>query len=333
MPYRLEWTMNIEEEIRERFGQGNTPADLVRQGYRKSTVYKVYGKVNAEWFPIREQQWKIIGINFGKTRYQPGDNGFVSFTFENSSQQDFYLTRIGIQSEWDRLNQKWFAQEVNELVKPRNKRFFSINFQIPKNLPLDEYAIWFGVEGQYLPVTEYQPQITTSWSDPPIILDIKQPMTNIKLFISHSTQDMNLIQELEKRLDLNGIQTIIAENLISPGANIEQKIYDQIRASTVLLAIFTDNAARSEMVIKEINYASTIKKPLLLLKEKNTEIKSSLEWVEFSNNDPPDELLRKIMESLRVMESQGQISNPWAGIIGLGILALLAGIISGSGDE
>jgi len=302
-------------------------------GYKKSTVYKVYNIVKAQWFPVSEPEWKVKNITFGKSRYMPSETAHVSFHFENTSGRDLYLYRIGIQPEWGRLNQEWYAQEVRDLLKPRQERFFSFRIPVPANLDLGEYAIWFGVEGQYLPVTDYQTQITTTWCDPPMILHIKHPTTRYQLFISHSTRDLQLIRALEARLDLYGIRTTIAEDIAEPGANIWRKITDKIQTSTVLLAIVTDSAARSEWVIKEINYASQIKKPILLLKEKYAQIESPIEWVEFSQNDNPDALFNKIMDGLRNMESRGLLTSPIAGIIGLGILGLLISILFSGSEE
>lgn len=325
--------MSVEDKVREHLQQGNTPAQLVRQGYRKSTVYKVYNTVKGNWLPVSKPEWQVTGVTFGNERYLPGQTAYVSFTFQNVSDKDLYLYRIGIQPEWSKDTQRWYAQEVRELFKPGQQRFFSFSLPIPSDLSLDEYDIWFGVEGQYLPVTGYLPQITTSWCDPPLLLHVKHPLTRYDLFISHSTSDVQLIRELEKRLDLYGIKATIAEDIPEPGVNLWHKFTSKIQSSTLLLAIMTDDAAKSEWVVKEISYAFQINKPVLFLKEKSLQIQSPVEWVEFSKNDNPDKVFVLIMDALRKMESKGLITNPIAGIIGLGILALLASAFLGGGRK
>lgn len=326
--------MNIEEDIRQRFQQGLAPSDLVRMGYRKSTVYKVYNMVRGDWIPVNKSGWLVNGITFGKDRYLPGQTANFSLNFENASDQDLYLLRVGVQPEWERnqIDGQWNAREVKELLKPRQKRFFSFNLAIPKNLSLNEYDIYFGIEGQYLPGTSYPPPETIQWCEPPLVLNVKQPLTRYHLFISHSTSDLQLIRDLEWRLDLNGIDATIAEDIPEPGADVWQKIMNKIQACTVFLAIITDEAARSEWVQKEIKYAKEINKPLLLFKEKDVNMQSSVEWVVFSGGDTPDQIFPLIMDALRKMEEQGKISNPVASIIGLGILAVLAGLFLG-GDK
>ena len=139
-----------------------------------------------------------------------------------------YLYRIGLWSEWLKTNE-WYVQDVKNLVKPGQKRLFSFSIQVPKDIPLGEYEVRFGIEGQYLPVVGYQSQsLSVEWSEP-IIAHIKYPLKEIKVFISHSVHDMHLIRQLAQQLDNYGIEPIIAEDTQEPGVRLMEKFQEKIR--------------------------------------------------------------------------------------------------------
>lgn len=323
--------MGIEEEIRGRLLRGYAPQQLVSEGYRKSTVYKVYDSVKLGQVPVTSPTWFAQNYNFHQLRYMPGQTIPISFTFRNNSQFDLYLYRIGIQPEWLRADSplqepKWFAQEVKELVKSGGQRWFSFTCQIPQGLSLGEYEIRFGMEGQYLPGNQLQIQ-GTQWSEPEII-QVKKPLTGISIFLSHSTEDIRLVRDLETKLDNEGVQVKIAEDRLEPGILLMEKFQRMITESTMLLALLTEGGVRSQWVLEEVNYASKVNKPMILLKEKGVQISSPREWVEFSKYDPPDITLRVIMQSIQAVQKRVAPNQAVSTIIGIAIMALLFDVLS-----
>ena len=324
--------MGVEDEILDYLQCGYSPKEVIELGYTKSTVYKVYKKFKAAWHPVTKPVWKIKDIKIfpEKGRYLPGERITISFNFENTSDKDLYLYRVGIQPEWCAQEGIWYAQEVRELIKPHKKQRFSLYLEIPEDLPLGEYEVRFGVEGQYLPVDTYQPQVGTLWADIPLILHIKYPK-KLKIFVSHSTKNIHLVRELEKQLDNYGIEAIIAEDRPEPGVNLWKKFQSKINESNIFLALLTEEAIKSKWVIKEVNYALEINKPTILLKEKSVKIDSSIEWIEFSKNDRPEAILAKIIEALeKVEDSAKELIPEHVGVLGVAILSFLLGLFLGT---
>lgn len=321
--------MGIENEIEEYLRQGFTPQQIIDKGYKKSTTYKVYKTIKSYMVPTQQPNWVIENIRPWPLRHLPGQKASLSFSFKNTSDNDMYLYRIGIHSEWMKDPYEWFAQEVRDLVKPNQKRFFTFLLPVPRDIALGEYEILFGTEMQYLPATGYMNQSKqTLWSEP-LVFHVKHPLTGKKVFISHSTEDIQIVRELEKRLDNYGVQVIIAKDIPEPGAVLKNKFEAKIRESTIFLAILTEDSVRSKWVVWETEYAQRIGKPLIALKEKSLTYKSSVEWVEFSKYDDADAIFQKVMKATKKIQPA---ISPLGVILGIGILAFLAALVFGGSD-
>lgn len=319
--------MGVEDEIEDFLRQGYNPQQIIGKGFKKSTVYKVYQTIKSYSMPVNPPQWSIEDIMPWPFRYQPGQNASVSFSFKNSSDRDIYLHRLGLHLEWMKDGHEWFAQEVRDLIRPNQKRFFSFIIPVPQ-IALGEYEILFGAEIQYLPATDYADLAKqTQWTEP-LIFQVKLPIKGTKIFISHSTLDIQIVRELEKRLDNQGLQTIIAEDIPEPGSELEAKFKKGIQDSTILLALLTENSVRSKWVIMETEFARLIGKPIIPLKEKSLQYEGEIEWVPFSKYDNPDVIFGKVMGAIGRIQPQ---TSPVGAIIGICILAfLLAAIFSDS---
>jgi hypothetical protein len=313
--------MSVENNITSRLLQGYTPNQLIDEGYKKSTVYKVYQKIRAHSMPTIKPEWLITNINPYEPRALPGQTVSLSFMFENASDKDLYLYRIGIRTDWMQ-HDTWIAQSVRDLVKSGQKRYFSILLPVPDNIALGEYSMIFGIEAQYLPSTEHQP-LQTQWADP-LVFHVKRPLTGVSIFFSHSTKDMTLVRQLEQQLDNNGVRVIIAEDKSEPGIELKRKFESKITESTIFLALLTESGVNSKWVLEEANYAAQINKPLILLKEATVSIQSDREWVSFSKNDPPEILFQKTMDAINYIQKTR--SSPIGFILGGAILALLLGL-------
>ncbi len=235
-----------------------------------------------------------------------------------------YLYKAGIWVEW-MTKEEWIAQNVKDLIKPGQKRFFNIRLSVPDNIALGEYSLTFGVEAQYLPTNEYQP-LQTQWTEP-IVFHVKEPVKNIRIFLSHSTTDLTIVRQLESQLDNHGVSVIIGEDKQTPGAELKLKFEGLIRECSIFIALLTEEGLNSEWVLFETNYAKQINKPMILLKEEGVNIQSTSEWIPFSKNDPPELLLEKIMKGINYVRGNSTSSAVGA-IVGLGLLALVIGALS-----
>jgi hypothetical protein len=315
--------MSVEDEIRSKLVGGYTPQQLVQEGYKKSTVYKVFGSIRTLRVPISKPNWVVKNYTFHESRYMPGSNIPIKFSFQNTSPLDLYLYRIGVSTEW--MKEMWVVQEVKDLVKSGEQKSLSFLLQIPQDLELGEYELSFGIEGQYLPSAQNQ-QIVTQWSEP-VIIQVKKPLTGIKIFLSHSVQDMSLVRQLERRLDYEGIEVTIAEDRSEPGVLLEEKFHRLIRESTMLLALLTEAGIKSKWVIEEVNYANQINKPIILFKDRQISINSPLEWVEFSSDESPEIIFKNIMEAIGKVQQRIQTKSNQNVALGMGILMLILAIL------
>ena len=111
----------------------------------------------------------------------------------------------------------------------------------------------------------------------------------MKVFISHSTKDMNIVNEFGNILRLKGIDVYIALFDVQPGTDLWAKIESNIRNSNCVLAILTQDGSRSEMVNQEVATANASKIPIVPIVEKGVVLKGILagkEYIEFDKDNP-----------------------------------------------
>lgn len=324
--------MGTEDKIRELLLQGHEPRSIIRDHkFAKSTVYKVHESIRSFQDKVTPHNWVIENIMInGQTqpRVMPGDTIRINFSFRNNNNQDFYAVNLGIQPEWMVQENRWTCQSIKDLIKPGQSKFVSLSFEIPSDLSLGEYEITFGVEGQYLPVQDYGGQsLTTHWTNP-TILNVKKPSKNIRIFLSHSIQDEYLVRELKNKLDVNGIEVLIGEDEVSPGAYLPDKFKQMINSCNVFIAILTNAAVESKWVRLEIDHAIQINKPRILLKDELVHLNTDYEWIEFSSSEQSDMIFAKIMTAINNVHQVNGAGGIIGGLIGVGILAVLLGALS-----
>ena len=327
--------MGIEDEIRILLSQGHTPQSILSSyPYKKSTVYKVYRELSTKQMPLTPSQWYVsIRPNPETKRYLPGASERFTCEIRNNANLDLYVTGSGMQPEW--LSEEWHTSSERFLLRPGESRSVRIDLPIPQDITLGEYELHFGIEGQYLGPGNVANISTTQWANP-FILHIKKPFNGLKLFLSHSVEDMQLVRQLESYLDSNGIEVFIAEDIRTPGAVLEEKFKALIRKAQFFFALLTENGVRSEWVIKEINYAQEINRPMLLLKEREAQLSGSIEWVEFSRFDSQEMILETVGEALSQIQKNPKgipTSPPLHPLLLIGIGAFLGSILSNAGKR
>jgi hypothetical protein len=325
--------MGIEDNIRNLLSQGNTPQSVISQGYKKSTVYKVYNEFTAQVVPVTEPIWNI-SYQLPKNRFMPGETVALNYSIRNNSLHDLYVYRSGLKPEWLEQEQ-WYAQENRFLLRPRESRNLVINITIPNNTFLGEYEMRWGVDAQFLGPEAPLPSIMqTQWATP-FFLEVKKPLTGYKVFISHSTEDIYLVRQMACSLDYEGIEGLIAEDYSQPGIVLEEKFKTMIRESHFFLALMTSTSLSSKWVILETNYALSINKPCILLKEKEAVTTSDIEWVEFSRFDPPEIIISKAQQALDQVKQKhyGLTLPPNLAPVALGVIAFLFGLAAGKSKE
>lgn len=74
-------------------------------------------------------------------------------------------------------------------------------------------------------------------------------------FISHAQQDSEALEMLKRALDKEGVEYYVAEEDTQPGRPLSSKIVDAIKRSHVMVALLTENGAKSPTVNQEIGIA------------------------------------------------------------------------------
>jgi len=151
----------------------------------------------------------------------------------------------------------------------------------------------------------------------------------LKVFISHSTYDIHIVNVLAKYLNANGIYAYIADRDRQIGKPISQKIRENINNSDFFLVLYTRNSKDSAYVNQEIGlWSNTIKANCIVpLVEKGIIPQGLLSGIEYIEYDPynPNNSLNDAIDFL-MRQSRNKEIREGIGIVtlvGIGVLALL----------
>lgn len=124
----------------------------------------------------------------------------------------------------------------------------------------------------------------------------------MKIFVSHSLKDQQLINDLKRKLEPLGIVLAIAEHHIDLKQTITSKIEQLISQSDIALFLLTQEGNNSNFVQQEIGYIKKCGKPSLIVVQKGYESKVTgfIYGHDHIIYDPtqPDTTLEKIKEVL-----------------------------------
>lgn len=111
----------------------------------------------------------------------------------------------------------------------------------------------------------------------------------MKVFISHSTEDIKLVEDFVNILRLKGIDVYVAFSDVQAGSDLWKKLESNIKNSNYVLAILTQDGLRSEMVNQEVATANAFNIPVVPIVEKGVNLKGVLtgkEYIEFDKENP-----------------------------------------------
>lgn len=155
----------------------------------------------------------------------------------------------------------------------------------------------------------------------------------MKIFVSHSLKDNELLRAIQENLGRHGFQLLIAEHLLAFNKTISEKIKELIQQCDVGLILLTENGLNSKFVSEEIGFLEAKGKPIIRVIQKGLNnqysgFKFGTDFIELDPEDPTSahEKLEREMLKLR----SGFISNRNAWIFATGILLLL---LSSQTDE
>jgi 5S rRNA maturation endonuclease (ribonuclease M5) len=76
-----------------------------------------------------------------------------------------------------------------------------------------------------------------------------------KVFISYSTKDLSIVEDIKRVLTKPEVEVFIAEDAISPGNRLNDTIVDEIKNCDMFVLLWTRNSKSSEYVQQEIGIA------------------------------------------------------------------------------
>lgn len=246
--------MGKEDEIALRLQGSATPRQLVAEGFRKSTVYKV-----AE--SLRTQQSEapsapiVVDLKTDQERYLPGSVALATFTVSNRSQSDLYVFQVGARPEWI-PSTDWIPATVRRLLSAGQSMVVRLTIPVPDEVTLGEKDVFFGLQGQWAGPQSLSPS-DVMWTGAMIVM-VQRPRLGVTVFLSHSMHDRSLVNQLERTLEDNGIDVILPET--DPAADLRA-----IRGADFVIAVVTQGG-RIESVVEELAHAYRHRKEMVLLR-------------------------------------------------------------------
>jgi hypothetical protein len=156
-------------------------------------------------------------------------------------------------------------------------------------------------------------------------------LPGLKIFISHSVSDMNLVVRLYDLLTASGCFVYIAELQPQPGSIVTQKVERMIEESDYIIALLTKDGLRSPFVNYEIGFAKKANKPIIPLVEYGIKVPyfEGIDVLYFNKEDPEQtiEWLMGYFNQIRRQKAQAAFMSALAtlsiiAIVGIGILGL-----------
>jgi len=143
----------------------------------------------------------------------------------------------------------------------------------------------------------------------------------MKVFVSHSTKDMHLVEEFKRLVEAKGIEAYVAVKDVQPGGMLSDKLVRNIQTSNCLVAILTKDGVMSGTLQNELGVAKASKIRIVPLVEEGVNpegVLSGVEQLRF-NKDHPEQALKDAAIYLSTLKKQAD-----ADFIGILILAGLA---------
>lgn len=149
-----------------------------------------------------------------------------------------------------------------------------------------------------------------------------------KVFVSHSVDDLGVVYQLKYWLELNGIETYLAELYPQPGVALADKVAGAIDQSHCVIGLITRAGGRSKWVNQELGYAKAKGKLIVPVVEQGESLIGFVEgkeYVPFDRTNPADAISRVVEYLAQVKANKEDRDKAVAGLaIFFGLLALVA---------
>ncbi len=164
-------------------------------------------------------------------------------------------------------------------------------------------------------------------------------LIRVKIFISHSTMDSQIVDVLDKYLTANNIEVYIAERDYQPGKKLSQKIMENIDSSDYFLVVYTINGEDSIYVQHETGYWLGKRGynefiPLVAKGVNPRAFLSDIEYIELDFSNPKLGIINVVNYVIQQIQAKKKlIQNIGVGIGIIGITALILYSLSKLSDK
>lgn len=100
----------------------------------------------------------------------------------------------------------------------------------------------------------------------------------MQIFLSHSSKDAAIAEQICEQLEKNGIQCFIAPRNIRPGKEYAEEIINGIDESAAVVLLMSENANSSPHVLREVEHAVSGGTPILVYKIEDVALSKSMEY-------------------------------------------------------
>lgn len=100
----------------------------------------------------------------------------------------------------------------------------------------------------------------------------------MRIFLSHSSTDAAIAEEICEQLEKNGIKCFIAPRDIRPGKEYAEEIINGIDQSAAMVLLMSQNANSSPHVLREVEHAVSSNTPILVYKLEEVALSRSMEY-------------------------------------------------------
>ena len=152
----------------------------------------------------------------------------------------------------------------------------------------------------------------------------------MKVFISHSTKDLHLIDRFEQTIRAAGIQPYVASGDDRPGTPLWEKVKSNIKNSNCMLIVLTKSGSRSKWVQQEIGAADAMNIPVIPVVERGADRTGYLEGrevIEFERDN-----LGSAQDRVNLYLTRMKKKLDTQQLMGAGFLIVLAPLFLSQGD-
>ncbi len=100
----------------------------------------------------------------------------------------------------------------------------------------------------------------------------------MQIFLSHSSKEAAIAEQICERLEQNGIKCFIAPRDIRPGKEYAEEIINGIDQSAAMVLLMSKNANSSPHVLREVEHAVSSGTPILVYKLEEVVLSKSMEY-------------------------------------------------------